>query len=411
MKNIIFLFLFLQIPVLFSQNKLPLPVSKKVISADCKKAIPITLYDNYIYGITVPPKGYGETQEIKSGNKFVFEGEHNTAWYLLTIENEGELIFEIMPKDSSNDYDFLLYAYKDSTFCEKIRQNILQPLRGNLSNISQSVKGCTGLKQNVQNTFTSRGAGSNYSRPLKVKKNEQYMLILDNITPDGKGHRISFSILKEIEIRGKVLNSDSIPVVGEINLFDQQGNSLKETKSDKNGDFAIKTFLAENKNYYLSMVSDCTFVQVKTINTKQLNEKNKFGSIRVVLPKLKTGNKYQLGNINFYGDQAVLLPVSYPSVDGLYKLMKKNNRMIIMIEGHTNGEDWHLSPKDQSVREKLLSKDRAKKIKDYLVEKGINEERIATTGLGSTQPLFKQPVNESQSSANRRVEIKILSIK
>ena len=84
--------------------------------------------------------------------------------------------------------------------------------------------------------------------------------------------------------------------------------------------------------------------------------------------------------------------------------------MIILIEGHTNGEDWHLDGNFQNKKEKELSIKRAQKIYDLLVSKGIEKSRLSIVGLGSTIPLYSKPKDETEASANRRVEIKIISM-
>ena len=49
-------------------------------------------------------------------------------------------------------------------------------------------------------------------------------------------------------------------------------------------------------------------------------------------------------------------------------------------------------------------------IYDYLLKKGIEKERMTFVGLSNFHPLYKNPRDEAQSSANRRVEIKVVSI-
>ena len=393
----------------FSQTKPKANIVKtisKPISADCKKAIPILLNTNVIYGPTLSPIGFGEIQEFKTNNPSTFEGEHNSAWYLLSVTRDGELAFDIVPEDSTNDYDFLLYTYTDSTFCDQLQKNKLKPVRCNLSNIKKSVKGVTGLKPNTLKNSVGEGVGIAFSKPINVKKGEKYMLILDNVTPEGKGHTIRFYFMKDVEIKGKVINSDSIPVIADITLSDNVGNTVEETKSDKDGNYTIKTSITENQNYNLTYLDEGTFVQTATINTKTLKETTTFPNIKTVLPKLKKGEKYKLGNINFYGNLPTLLPESAPSVEALYKLMKKNKNMIIQIEGHVNDPGNSHDPHfDQT-----LSEDRAKAIYIYLLKKGIAKERMSTIGLSNTKMLYPHAKNDSEESANRRVEIKVVSI-
>ena len=409
-KPFILICFFLQTVFCFSQSKPKATVTVpksivKPIAQDCQKAILITLNNTFTYGVTPPPNGFGEVQEFKTNNSSTFEGEHNSAWYLLNIAKDGGLIFDIIPFDTANDYDFLLYKYTDSTFCEKLQTGKLKPIRSNLSNITKSKRGITGLKPNILKNSVGEGVGISYSNSIDVKKGEKYMLVLDNVTPEGKGHTLRFYFMKEVEIKGKVIDSDSIPLAAEITLSDNAGNTIAETKSNAQGEYKINTELKENQNYNLTYLNEGTFVQTATVNTKDLKDKSIFPDIKTVLPKLKKGEKYQLGNINFYGNSSLLIPESFSSVEALYKLMKGNKKMIIQIQGHVNDPTSLKPDYDQS-----LSEERAMGIYTYLLKKNINKVRMSTIGLSNTKMLFPNPKNEEEESANRRVEIKVVSI-
>jgi outer membrane protein OmpA-like peptidoglycan-associated protein len=407
-KTLCFILIIFLIQFGFSQSA----SKRKPVSQDCKKAISLTINNRLFYGITDSLKGYGDVQEIKKGNHLLFEGEHNSAWYLLTFRRDGEMVFDITPADSSNDYDFLLYPYTDSTFCETFSKTQSKPLRSNLSNVKRSVKGITGLARSGElKPSIGKGIGNAYSNSLPVKKGEKYMLILDNVTPNGKGHTLEFNFIKDVEIKGRVLNSDSVPIKADITLSDIKGNTILETKSNEKGDYIIKTTLNENQNYSLVAVSDSTFVGVKTLNTKNLKkEQTVFADIKVVLPKLKKGSKYPLGNINFYGDSPELLPESYSSAEALYKLMKKNKKLIIQIEGHVNDSFKMALDTTNTFRNMKLSTARALTVYNYLLNKNIPEERMKYLGLSNKFPIYKTPRSESQQAANRRVEIKVISM-
>ena len=198
-------------------------------------------------GVTTSPNGYGEMQEIKTKNKFLFEKEHNTAWYLLNIGRDGELVVEIVPQEVTNDYDFLVYKYEGSNFCDDFTTNKIAPLRSNLSRANKSIQDITGLMANVNNVSVGRGVGNAYSKSIVVKKGEKYMLLLDNVYPDGKGHTMYFHFLKQVEIKGKVMDSDNALVEAEVSLADNFGNTVEKTKSNKNGEYDFKTSIKETQ--------------------------------------------------------------------------------------------------------------------------------------------------------------------
>ncbi len=386
----------------------PPPALTKTV-CDCKDAIKINIQKNTKYGLTVPPDGFGTIQEITETSKYdkyAFEKEHNTAWYLLTINFDGDFVFQIVPKDSTNDYDFLLYKYPDSALCDNILKHKVKPVRSNLSRVKPELKGVTGLSLSAKNEFIGKGLGESNSKYIAVKKGEKYILVLDNVYPDGKGHTIFFNYVKEVEISGVVLNDDSAGVKAEVSLIDNTGKTVKQIQTDKYGKYGFKTDLKENVNYNLSYTSDSGFTQIQTINTSQLNEKHSLKDIRTILPKLKKGSKYKMGSINFYGNESRLLPESMVSVESLYKLMKKNKKMVINIEGHVNGVGGGGDDKFNQT----LSEDRAKTVYDYLLKNGIEKERMTTIGYGAKYMLYPRAAMEWEMSANRRVEINVITI-
>src|SRR5688572_13878378 len=106
------------------------------IAADCKNAVQLHSIRKVNYGPTIPPKGYGKIMDIKSCDKqdiFTFEKEHNSAWYYFTAYDHGDVVFEITSVNPQNDYDFMLYKWTDSCFCEDVKYGYLLPLRTNLS--------------------------------------------------------------------------------------------------------------------------------------------------------------------------------------------------------------------------------------------------------------------------------------
>ena len=130
----------------------------------------------------------------------------------------------------------------------------------------------------------------------------------------------------------------------------------------------------------------------------------KLEDIKVVLPKLRKGTKYQMDAINFFGDSPTPLPMAHSSMKALLKLMRKNPKMVISIEGHVNNPG-HYSSKDVCQR---LSENRAKAIYNYLVDEKIDEKRMTTIGYGDQFMLFPNTTKEEEMVKNRRVEIKVV---
>jgi outer membrane protein OmpA-like peptidoglycan-associated protein len=58
-------------------------------------------------------------------------------------------------------------------------------------------------------------------------------------------------------------------------------------------------------------------------------------------------------------------------------------------------------------RSKQISKKRARKVRDYLIQNGIDGNRMTIKGFGNSKMKFPEPESDDERNANRRVEIKI----
>jgi outer membrane protein OmpA-like peptidoglycan-associated protein len=124
----------------------------------------------------------------------------------------------------------------------------------------------------------------------------------------------------------------------------------------------------------------------------------------------KAGTKLTLQNLNFVGGSHILIPQSAPVLDELLAVMKNNPKLVIAIEGHVccipdkgDGEDFATGKANLSVA-------RAKTVYDFLLQNGINADRISYRGFGHLYPIYPYPERfEEERSKNRRVEIRIIS--
>jgi len=384
------------------------------VGGDCHNAIPLTISQSCKYGPTEPPKSPENRQEISAADKnseMSFTQVNNTAWYLLNIKYDGELTFEIVPTDSTDDYDFLLYPFRDSTFCSGITSRTVRPVRSNMAcNCRPMDKGATGLSTDAIQEYRKQGPGNPFSKSVQVEKGDKYMLVLNNVTQNGKGHTVYFHSIVNIEIKGTVLGADSLPLPAEILLAGTKGETVGQTTSDAKGNYTLNTAIERNIPYSLIISNDSSFIGTQTINTADIKSGSGFPNIKTILPKLQKGAKYPLGNINFYGNSVEFLPESYPSVQALTHLMKKNRNMSIQIEGHVNGGGADLDDRHVQNYFQELSEGRATMLRNCLINAGISGDRMTTIGYGATHMLFPNPMGEYQEKANRRVEIKVISI-
>lgn len=121
-----------------------------------------------------------------------------------------------------------------------------------------------------------------------------------------------------------------------------------------------------------------------------------------VLIPFEVGKSTRIKNIFFKRGKATLLPASFPELDRIVALMRSYPKMEVRIEGHTDGLG------NPAVLQKL-SWLRAKSVKDYLVDKGIDIHRIEGKGYGRSRPVAPNDTEENRQK-NRRVELVITKL-
>jgi outer membrane protein OmpA-like peptidoglycan-associated protein len=116
--------------------------------------------------------------------------------------------------------------------------------------------------------------------------------------------------------------------------------------------------------------------------------------------ELNTDESIVLKNVLFVQSKTDLLASSYPELEKLVETLKQHPALRIQIAGHTDNQgEW-----GKNIE---LSENRAKKIKEYLVEKEIDASRITYIGYGSDKPLNGNKTEEERK-LNRRVEFRII---
>lgn len=113
--------------------------------------------------------------------------------------------------------------------------------------------------------------------------------------------------------------------------------------------------------------------------------------------------------IFFYGGRATILPKSREELNRLKAFVERNKSLELEIAGHVNVP--HEPPVPKSSQHYQLSESRAKVVKAFLIEQGVDASRITAKGYGNSQMLFPEAVSEKEQARNRRVEVRVVGIK
>lgn len=125
------------------------------------------------------------------------------------------------------------------------------------------------------------------------------------------------------------------------------------------------------------------------------------------IEKVSVGETIRLKNINFEGGSHKILETSKDALENLLYTLKTHPTLTIEIQGHLCCTTHQEDAMDYDTRTRNLSANRAKAVYDYLVENGINPERLSYKGFGGTRKIITEEETEEDKTTNRRVEIMI----
>jgi peptidoglycan-associated lipoprotein len=209
-----------------------------------------------------------------------------------------------------------------------------------------------------------------------------------------------------------------------VELIASDGNSL-QTETGTGGDFK---FALKADVDYIMVASKRGYLKGKDRETTKGQEKSREFMVTILLTPID--NPIELPNILYDFGKWELRPESMVSLDKLVETLIDNPNVTIELMSHTDSRDTEQYNQD-------LSQKRAQVVVQYLIEKGIEAERLSAKGYGESTPkiadaaisaqnpflrtgtaLTEQFINtlgtdeqkEIAHQINRRTEFRVLSI-
>ncbi|MGQ3210187.1 MAG: OmpA family protein [Shinella sp.] len=108
-------------------------------------------------------------------------------------------------------------------------------------------------------------------------------------------------------------------------------------------------------------------------------------------------------NVTFATGQDQVIPPFYPTLDSVAIVLRKFDRTLIDVDGHTDSvgnAGYNLD----------LSNRRANSVANYLASRGVDPRRMSAIGYGLERPIASN-ATEAGRAQNRRVEIAISPLK
>lgn len=125
------------------------------------------------------------------------------------------------------------------------------------------------------------------------------------------------------------------------------------------------------------------------------NDRLKSENLDKPIANVALGVKTELENVFFEPGDSTLIPISYKALDPIAEQMLSDKSLKLEVRGHTAKDGDSLFLQQLSIA-------RARSVKQFLINKGVSEDRIKASGWGAQQ---LKNTDEPKSGENRRVEI------
>lgn len=204
-----------------------------------------------------------------------------------------------------------------------------------------------------------------------------------------------------IVLTGNILdNVTDIPVKNStIKLIDPIKNKVIEEQKVTGITSNYKFSIVSGRNYRI-IVEAPGYLKFSEDFTVPISTKNDAHIKIIPLQKSNSVKSIVLGWHFFQFNSAELSQDRIDELDNLAIIMKSNPDIKIKLIGHTDsdGSDYYNDN---------LSLKRAKAVANYLIQKGVEKDRIITEGKGKREPLYDN--NSRFKKWNRRVEVYIVN--
>ena len=238
------------------------------------------------------------------------------------------------------------------------------------------------------------GKVTNLGEPANSKKDDFAFIIEENkrigylsSNRDGSQGSVSDDIYRvqekcEITIEGLVTNKDTGELLpgATVMLLDENNEQIASVTADENGKYNFEGMAACETTYLVRAKSEGCEYHEEVVETP-----NKTGTINVPMalecdpcPANDLGCRLSLQPIYFDFDRYNIRPDAEVELAKILAAMREYPELIIHIESHTDsrGNDSY---------NMALSEKRAQSTLDWLVNKGIDRNRLSAKGYGESQ--------------------------
>jgi outer membrane protein OmpA-like peptidoglycan-associated protein/tetratricopeptide (TPR) repeat protein len=188
------------------------------------------------------------------------------------------------------------------------------------------------------------------------------------------------------------------PVEAEIKIFDNSTGEVYAVMRSNSATGKFLLSLPSGLNYGISVEAEGYLFHSENFNLPKGSAYNMINK-DIQLKNIDIGSKIALRNVFFDTGRAEVKIDSYPELDRLIQLMTDVPSLKIELSGHTDNVGG-------KAANESLSQRRADAVRQYLVSRSVDGNRVTAKGYGSSRPVDSNATKEGRAN-NRRTEFEI----
>jgi outer membrane protein OmpA-like peptidoglycan-associated protein/tetratricopeptide (TPR) repeat protein len=326
----------------------------------------IYLSDRLDDGSWSPSKPFSEINTAGKDKSPFFHQDSETFYFVSSVSNER--------KGLGGTDIFYMRKQKDGSWSKP--KNIGYPI-----NTEEDEIGLFVSTDGREAFFSSqqRGVWNIYSFELYEEARPKAVTVIKGSLKDESGQPV-----EDVELEISYENSDEVQ---KVRVNGDDGKYAAIVKTDEAQDVMINV-KKEGHAFDSKIITKDELAEGKTIRDKDMN-----------VEEIKVGKPYTINDILYPTASSELSDRSKFILRQFARFLKENESITITIQGHTD---------DEGIAQKNLelSERRARGVKRYLVELGIDTKRLDAKGYGQTQPKVPN-TSASNKAQNRRTDFVI----
>ena len=202
-------------------------------------------------------------------------------------------------------------------------------------------------------------------------------------------------------LKGQLTDEKDQPVgEGKVEIaYGNEGEKMVLDVNQEDGKYAAIIKVDSDEPITVTLKKEGTAFNSTVITKEDLTNNSLVVDLKS--QELKTGQSYNINDILYGSDSYELAGNSKLILKRFAEYLKENSTLKISIQGHTDdlGDD---------TKNLNLSESRAKEVMNFLIENGVDKNRLSSQGFGEKKPKF--PNNSPENRAkNRRTEFLLIS--